>query len=166
VSSVGTRARRCSRIQGAAQPDEQGLTVASRKQQVDRGWRETDLPCWPRPASNHAPTRIHHLPPPLTLATAASVVQGIRATRAYRLRFGQVQVVHRQPRCVIPCCGSRSGRTRHASAGRRGIYSTVVKKLPILPWTAGSPFPAFGISLGELCSYEWPQTVKRHGGVG
>jgi hypothetical protein len=105
---------------------------------VDRGWRETDLPCWPRPASNHAPTRIHHLPPPLTLATAASVVQGIRATRAYRLRFGQVQVVHRPPRFVPAVYSQRENTARGASAGRRGIYSK--KRLAILPWTAGSHF--------------------------
>jgi hypothetical protein len=60
------------------------------------------------------------------------------------------------PASLVPAVYSQRANTaRGASAGRRGIYSK--KKIGDLAVDGGLPlFPAFGIPLGALCSYECP----------
>jgi hypothetical protein len=142
------RARRRSRNHAAAQPDKRGG-----RSRVANGNRPPPDLTPSSPSNGPAPRtpRIDLPPPPTGPATAASVVQGIRATRAYRLRFGQVGRVSKPPTRRDPMLR----HSQRANAARRqAAWSR--KDCRILPWTVGSggsrglPFPAIGILLIEL----------------
>jgi hypothetical protein len=106
VSSVGTRARRCSRIQAAAQPDEQGRTVVSRN-----GWTGAG---GGRPRT-FEPPRTHLLP-----WYRGSEPRARTGYASGRCRWSTARLAS-CPRCT------RSERTRHA-ARRQDAEGSIVKK--------------------------------------